>query len=348
MNELPLRHLIETIDGKFHGPEAFSGPIGKVICKSPDKWLDNIVQFKKVKLTKKAQPIMDAVKDSKPEEYLNEDQLYFYKLWVALSKGNETLGKAHNQPKELWERYPSKVHLARWANTAAAMARLYAQKHFPSDNLQYLINYIVNVYAPMFFIIKVRCHITMGARLYFLGIQLSKECLPKRGFKFVKKYFEINSYYGHPESVLLSAVYDDRKDVRERAVRRIIDLREYWNDHPNHFRQFKLLNGDLLDYDAKHYADLIKWENLPLEEYADPPMLRNYSIPQLWRHADQTEPIYLPNVPVHSQAVERAVQRTSLAATTCIGYENRHAKILALIEDREKTGKDAKKSDYKN
>ena len=291
---------------------------------------------------------MNAVMNSNPEEYLNDDQLYFYKLWVALSKGNETAGKAHNQPKELWERYPSKVHLARWANTAAAIMRLFAQRHLPAEDLQYLVNYIVNVYAPMFFIIKVHCHITMGARLYFLGIQLSKECLAKRGFKFVKRYFEINSYYGHPESVLLAAVYDDDKKVREWAVRKIIDAREYWNDHPNHFRQFKLLNGDLLDYDAKHYANLIKWENLPLEEYADPPMLREYSIPQLWRHADQTEPIYLPNVPVHSQAVERAVQRTSLAAETCIGYENRQVKILALIQDREKTGTDAKKSDYKN
>ena len=213
MNELPLRHLIETIDGKFHGPQAFSGPIGKVICKHPSKWLDNIVQFKKVKLTKKAQPIMNAVMNSNPEEYLNDDQLYFYKLWVALSKGNETAGKAHNQPKELWERYPSKVHLARWANTAAAIMRLFAQRHLPAEDLQYLVNYIVNVYAPMFFIIKVHCHITMGARLYFLGIQLSKECLAKRGFKFVKRYFEINSYYGHPESVLLAAVYDDDKKV---------------------------------------------------------------------------------------------------------------------------------------
>ena len=30
-NELPLRHLLQQVDGVTHGPRAFSGPIGKAI-----------------------------------------------------------------------------------------------------------------------------------------------------------------------------------------------------------------------------------------------------------------------------------------------------------------------------
>ena len=41
-NELPLRHILITLDGVTHGPNSFSGPIGKSL-KNGDKPVDNFL-----------------------------------------------------------------------------------------------------------------------------------------------------------------------------------------------------------------------------------------------------------------------------------------------------------------
>ena len=343
--ELPLRHLIEKLDGKFSGPGSSKGPIGSIVTKKSKDWVQAsaVVHFRGVQISQDARDIME---NCLPQEYLNEEQLYFLNLWKACVKGNmpkqtrPTKGPPR-PPLPLWSKLPGPVHLARWVTLAIAILRLRCQTANPTIQLEILVMFICNFYAPLYFKVKTDWHCINGARNFHLSIKLARQCLDKDKFEYVLGYIAINGYYGHPDNVLLSAVFDPDQNVRERAVILIREIRAYWHERPG-FRQFQLHHTSI-KWNAAHYLDLYDWNTFPKQHYCSPPLLRNFSNDDLWDHAKGRRVIKLPDIPVHSQAVERWVQDTAKAAETQIGHKKRHACLLNLEKNRQQFPTNARK-----
>lgn len=231
--ELPLRHLIEEIDGKFSGPSSSKGPIGRIITKPSKDWIQPVVNFKPIPISDQVKHLMNTLY---PEEYLNDDQLYFMNLWKAVVKGNQSkrtrVAQSPPPPNPLWNKLPGVVHLARWITAATAILRLYCQTRDPSNQLLRLVYYICGCYAPMCFKIKTDWEITNGAPNLHLTYKLAKACLNKKDFLIVERYIFFNSFYAHPENVLLSAIFDPVQKVREKAFQVIQHIRDVRSENP--------------------------------------------------------------------------------------------------------------------
>lgn len=202
-NELPLRHLLQHLDGPTTGPRAFSGPIGKGLahCRALP-----VVSFDKIDADL---PVV-VLKD------LSNDQKYLWQMCEAISKGECSLG--------LSKRNPGALNHSRWITTANRLLRLYVASRKPSTNLKHLVTYIMRVYSPVWFSIKMHPSCKDGAKHFFLAIQLSRY-LSKELRDVIDPVLRRNGYFGHPENLLLTMISDERQYIRELGLRRILKAR---------------------------------------------------------------------------------------------------------------------------
>ncbi|KAF0728912.1 Uncharacterized protein FWK35_00032074 [Aphis craccivora] len=153
MNELLLRHLFVHIDGLTTGPQTFSGEIGEQLESCEKK---SVVQF---------QPISTEL----PElliENMSSDQKYLYRIVSAVITGIF--------PEDLKNKSPVKMSHARWLTRANRILRLYVSIEVPSENLTILATYVVKVYAPTWFSIKIHPTCKDGARHLWKLISASR------------------------------------------------------------------------------------------------------------------------------------------------------------------------------
>ena len=136
-----------------------------------------------------------------------------------------------------------------------------------------------------------------------------------------------NADWCHPEAILLAMVADSRRDVRERAVARILACRrEAESESDCEIRQFRLPRINIA---AEDRESLISWER---ESVTEPPLTRALSDEQIEALADQ--PLEVQPYPLHTQAVERAVKIVT-EASSVVTEENRHGFICAKMKHRE-------------
>lgn len=137
-NELPLRHLFAKLDGSTSGLREFSGPIGKKLplCEKME-----VITY---------QPVAGNMPnlDDKIINELSTDQKYLYEICQAVASGICTL--------ELANRQPGKMEHSRWLTFANRILRHYVSTNRPSKNLKAMVQYIMTVYAPVWFLIKVK------------------------------------------------------------------------------------------------------------------------------------------------------------------------------------------------
>jgi len=143
-NELPLRHLIQKLDGVTHGPKGFSGVIGRALTTCEEL---PIVKFLPINF--EDCPVLDAID-------ISTDQKYLYNMYKAVSSGQCLIDLALQKPGPV-------VH-SRWLTTANRILRLYVSTDNPTENLVTLANYIVKVYAPVWFHIKSKSACSQGSR----------------------------------------------------------------------------------------------------------------------------------------------------------------------------------------
>ena len=79
LNELPLRHVFLSMDGKSTTPGKFSGPIGQELSK--EIWKKPPVEFEPVPCE-----VFDIPEDIKQD--LSTDQKLLYDYWKAISTGH--------------------------------------------------------------------------------------------------------------------------------------------------------------------------------------------------------------------------------------------------------------------
>ena len=332
-NELPLRHLIEHIDGKYLGPGAYAGPLMKEIVANRKAGYNlPVVQFQKI------EGDVDTDLPDYVSENLNNDCKQLREHCLAIQTGHV--------PESLQNKTPPDFHQARWLTTAINILWKYERTPRPTTSLKKLTKTIVKAYAPNYFHIKKFWHVKYGATNFFSISQRYQNCgLNKVELALVRKHLQISGYMAHPESILLSAVFDPDENVRHWAVKLILSDRER-RAESGALRQFKVPNP--INFDAKTYLELIDFDSFDEELITEPPLLFDYSNKELMDCALSSDDLPVPDIPCHSQNNERHVAATTEAAMNAIGPENMHALLLQMAESRSEISKDATKSDFVN
>ena len=146
--------------------------------------------------------------------------------------------------------------------------------------------------------------------------------------------FEDNSFWGHPEQVLLCAMTDPDQEIRMWAYENIAKAHTAQNKlahdkrYKFSFRKFLMPNEvGYLNTEAKSYNELCgNFDDIDPKHYGVPPLLQKFivngSLEKIYNFAIfGNMPLF--DIPCHSQSVERLVGLTSMAALAVIGYENR-------------------------
>lgn len=309
-NELPLRHLLKFIDGKTKGPGVFSGPIGKAI-----QHCENLEVIQYTPIT--GQALSFNLEDMK----LSSDQKYLYDICKAISTGVF--------PENLAAMKPGPVVHSRWLTTACRILRLYAGTENPETSLIAMVTFIMKVYAPMWFSIKRKPLCTDGPQHIWKMIHLS-EYLEKNLKDIIYPVIQRNSFFAHPENILLAMIVDERPHVRQLAYRRIMASRKSVSSYAG-VRKFAVPK---INFSAKEYFELIEWQELGR---CEPPLTKTIPDNEILfaiSNEDYHLKIDSPKFPCHTQSTERHVQIVTEAAKRVCGQDQRHGFILAKIQSR--------------
>ena len=305
-NELPLRHLLQTLDGKTSGPRGFTGEIGKNL-----DGCENLIicDF---------ECIPSKLPEMNPLD-LSSDQQYLYQIHQSISTGKIS--------EEFSKKKPGKIAHSRWLTTANHILRLYVSTNEPSEILKKIVEYIMKVYAPIWFEIKSNCSSQNGALHLFNTIQRVKT-LSSDIKDIVFPIIQRNAYYAHPENLLICMINDDSSDIRNLAWRRIKEARDSFKGKS--VRSFQIPE---LDFDAERYIDMISWENINITE---PPLTRDITVEEINELVHSKQKREFPHLPCHTQAVERCVKLVTEAASLVCGEISRDGFIRSRIESRQK------------
>ena len=147
LNELPLTHVFQNLDGITSGPDSFSGPIGRKFNGAVSEW--KVVKFKIY---------------SKPKIFcysklfdddLSSDQYYAYRICSAGSV---------NANLEFLE--VGGLNHSHWLILGCRILRFYVAQEKPTSNLSTLAEFLFKVYFPGWFQIKFNNKITDGQKNY--------------------------------------------------------------------------------------------------------------------------------------------------------------------------------------
>lgn len=162
----------------------------------------------------------------------------------------------------------------------------------------------------------------------------------------VDRCIQQNTYYGHPENVILNMMVDERKHIRELAARKVKAARE------NSVSRSSSSSGDIrkfaipkLNFEASDYYELVNWVDIPRHE---PPItcnLTDYDIEEAIKSGSMP---HLKKYPCHTQAVERHIKVVTDAAKSVCGKERREGYIRAKLESHKKMSKYTTKNEWKS
>src|SRR6218665_3265107 len=84
------------------------------------------------------------------------NNIYLYEMCQAISAGTCSPDPAAQRPGPI-------VH-SRWLTTANRILRLYVGSDDPSDNLKILVTFIMKVYGPVWFHVKIQSSCAEGSK----------------------------------------------------------------------------------------------------------------------------------------------------------------------------------------
>ena len=309
LNELPLRKLFKLLDGSSTSPDSFSGPIGKML--SDDIRLTRPQRrFKKV-----TSPLVNFPMEQAILMDLSSDQRILYEYSIGVSTGSV------REPWINWKIGP--LHHARWLTLAARLLGLYVRTTTPSKNLSILVNYIQNVYSPVWFKVKISSKLADVPKIIYEAALY----IHKQDFQVLKEVFfdtmEKSCFVFLPENFIYCMLTSSMPENRSRAIKIIKGLRK---KPPSSLEHRKKIPQIL--WMSSSWENLVDVDNFQYN--VEPPCTQHLDVRSL-KDAHKIVPIF----PAHSQSVERAVKLVSQMSRSVYGYENRHRSLLALLKSRE-------------
>ena len=202
--ELPLRHLIIELDGPTLSGNKWSGPLGSMLDTVTDLELNPA--FEPVVVGPGLPSLRKEVVDD-----LSTDQYYAYMMSKAVRDGV--------LPERLAMLEIGPVNHSRWITTACCFMRLWVSRHGLKagrmlSNLRLIVTFIVGVYVPNWFNIKVKHSWIEGPNHLLYQLELLRQ-QSKKVTNIVMPYVIRNAYYTHPESVLQSMLCSDKREERK-------------------------------------------------------------------------------------------------------------------------------------
>lgn len=155
--------------------------------------------------------------DAEHQNKLSTDVKYLYQIAHAVSSGGCSIYLANIKP--------GPVGHSRWITRASRLLRVYIATENPSENLRVLARYIIKVYVPMYFNIKYYNSAVYSSALLGKFIQWT-QFLPDNLRNIVNPVIQNNCYFAHSENVLLTMLFDHRKEVRKMALKKILAIRD--------------------------------------------------------------------------------------------------------------------------
>ena len=139
------------------------------------------------------------------------------------------------------------------------------------------------------------------------------------------KVLQENSYFAHPENIIIACLADSRVQIREKAVTYILTARDMFDQeiHPKKFLP------PHLNIEATDYVDMIDWD---IEQKTEPPLTMKLSREEII--SARKQPLILPKYPCQTQNVERTVPVVTDSCLQKVGYSARHRWILSTLESR--------------
>ena len=232
---------------------------------------------------------------------LSTDQKYLYNIVVAV--------ETEHVSEKLANLRPGKMAHSRWLTTANRVMRLYVSVEDLSETLKTFSNCNSTVYAPGWFNIKmnpeaIRCLENLHKILQLCG-ELSENVLA-----IIKPVGQKNTYFAHPENILIAMVSDNQPHVRELGWRRILKARR---KGCNGVRRFKIPQ---LTYASASYIGIIDWQ---ANDITKPPLTKELTDAEIESHTSEKMTISFPALPCHTQAVERMITLLTAAAQKVVG-----------------------------
>lgn len=260
------------------------------------------------------------------------DSKYLYNMAHAISNGEVSVDLANIKPGKI-------VH-SRWLTKAARLLRLYVTMKNPPNNLKTLVEFIIKVYVPMYFNIKYYSSAVYGSVLFFKFIKWSRFLAPNL-LNIVNQVIKDNSYFAHSENILLSMLFDDRKEKRDSAIKKILRYRTDVED-PSELRVYKKPN---INFYCTEYTEMINLNDI--NNVFEPPFTRDIAYDTLKEYLNQDDPPFLdPKIPSHIQGTEQHVQLLAGVSKRVIP-ENVEGVMATTLESRAKLPRLESKKDFR-
>ena len=154
-------------------------------------------------------------------------------------------------------------------------------------------------------------------------------------FAAVQPVIQNGSYWFHSENLILAALADKRKEIREKAVNRILAIR---NDEvvketqlafkQSSFKKQRVFIKPDLKYDSQDYVDIIDWENEALYE---PPFTMSKQDAEL--ESFISEPLVW-SLSSHSVLTEQTIRDVDSLSSLTTSEEKRDGMIRVLHKER--------------
>jgi hypothetical protein len=220
---------------------------------------------------------------------------------------------------------------SRWLTCGMRCLLLYMSYHDlrakDTEVLRLLATWVTQVYLPMFFEIKVKDFIKYGAshllKLFRLWQQQDKKVK-----EVSEPYLKSESWWAHPENVLIALLCSDDKKERVFAVDTIKAVRAGSEKGSTSVRSFKI--PKTVNLGACEIVQLLNWEE---EIITEPVFTTSMCLDQL----DELKlvALVLPKYSLHTQSCERAVKYVTEAAESVCGWTKRDGFIRAQLRNRE-------------
>ena len=144
-NELMLRSLIEKMDGRTDSKTGFSGPLGKLLSKVKD--MKPSYTFKKINIGPGLIDLREeVVRDLNTHQHLIDKQCITARTGIL--------------PRDVALRKSGPIVHSRWLTTALTFLQMWESEHNLEGELllrlETIVTFIVSVYCPMWFSIKVK------------------------------------------------------------------------------------------------------------------------------------------------------------------------------------------------
>ena len=208
-NELPLRHLITTMDGPTSSGTGFTGPVGRLLKKVNEMEYDP--EFVALPGGEELIDIPDSVLVT-----MSTDQQMSYRLVKAVKSGV--------LPPELQQIQCGTISHARGLTTAQSLVYMWTRKHGLTGQDLTTLEVLAKYCIEMYFDIKIHHRLSDGPRHILTQLRILRS-QPKEVRDAVTFYVRTGAWYAHSECVLLSLVSSESVDDRRFAVSQIQQLR---------------------------------------------------------------------------------------------------------------------------